>query len=48
MRPGISHASLGAGRHACVGAPLVRVATIAATLALVERFSSIQLVVPIE
>ena len=30
------------------GAPLIRVATIAATLALVERFSSMQLVTPIE
>jgi len=48
MRPRISHVSLGGGRNACVGAPLIRVATIAATLALVERFSSIQLVAPIE
>src|SRR6202041_3067606 len=48
IRPRISHVSLGAGRNACAGAPLIRVATIAATLALVERFSSIQLVAPIE
>jgi cytochrome P450 len=48
MRPRISHVSLGAGRNACVGAPLVRVAAITATLALVERFESIQLVAPIE
>jgi cytochrome P450 len=48
VRPRISHVSLGGGRNACVGAPLIRVATIAATLALVERFSSIQLVAPIE
>ena len=48
MRPRISHVSLGGGRNACVGAPLIRVATIATTLALVERFSSIQLVAPIE
>jgi hypothetical protein len=48
MRQRVSHVSLGTGRHACVGAPLIRVATIAATLALVERFSSVQLVAPIE
>ena len=48
MRPRISHVSLGAGLHACVGAPLVRVAAVAATLALVERFESVQLVAPIE
>ena len=48
MRPRISHVSLGAGRNACVGAPLVRVAAITPTLALVERFESIELVAPIE
>ena len=48
MRPRISHLSLGAGPHACVGAPLIRMATIATTLALVERFSSVQLITPIE
>ncbi len=48
MRARISHVSLGAGLHACVGAPLIRVAAIAATLALVERFSSVQLIEPIE
>jgi cytochrome P450 len=48
MRSRIGHVSLGAGRNACVGAPLVRVAAITATLALVERFESIQLVAPIE
>ena len=48
MRPRISHVSLGAGPHACVGAPLIRMATIAATLALVERFASVQLIPPIE
>jgi cytochrome P450 len=48
MRARIGHVSLGAGRNACVGAPLVRVAAITATLALVERFESIQLVTPIE
>jgi cytochrome P450 len=48
MRPRISHVSLGAGPHACVGAPLIRMATIATTLALVERFSSVQLIPPIE
>jgi hypothetical protein len=48
MRPRVDHLSLGAGLHACVGAPLVRLATVATTLALVERFSSVQLVPPIE
>ena len=47
MRPHISHLSLGAGPHACVGAPLIRMATIAATLALVERFPSVRLIPPI-
>jgi cytochrome P450 len=48
IRTRISHVNLGAGLHACVGAPLVRVAAIAATLALVERFSSVELMEPIE
>jgi cytochrome P450 len=48
MRPRINHLSLGAGPHACVGAPLIRMATIATTLALVERFSSARLIAPIE
>jgi cytochrome P450 len=47
-RPRIGHVSLGAGRNACVAAPLIRIATIAATLALVERFSSIRLLEPVE
>jgi cytochrome P450 len=47
-RARISHVSLGAGLHACVGAPLVRMATIVTTLALVERFSSVRLIAPIE
>jgi len=47
-RARISHFSLGAGPHACVGAPLLRMAAIATTLPLVERFSSVQLVPPIE
>jgi cytochrome P450 len=47
MRTRIGHLNLGAGLHACVGAPLVRVAAIAATMALVERFSSVQLIGPI-
>jgi cytochrome P450 len=47
-RTRISHVNLGAGLHACVGAPLVRVAAIASTLALVERFSSVELMEPIE
>jgi cytochrome P450 len=48
MRSRISHVSLGAGLHACVGAPLIRMATIAATLALVERFPSVQVIGPVE
>jgi cytochrome P450 len=48
MRTRISHVSLGAGPHACVGAPLVRMAIIVSTLALVERFSSVRLSAPIE
>lgn len=48
IRTRISHVNLGAGLHACVGAPLVRVAAIAATLALVERFSSVELIQPID
>jgi cytochrome P450 len=48
IRPRISHLSLGAGPHACVGAPLIRMATIATTLALVERFSSARVIAPIE
>lgn len=39
--------SLGAGRHRCVGAPLIRVAALATTLALVERFPSLQVVEPV-
>jgi cytochrome P450 len=47
-RARISHFSLGAGPHACVAAPLIRTAMMAATLALVERFSSVRLARPIE
>jgi cytochrome P450 len=48
MRPRIGHVSLGAGRNACVGAPLIRMASVAETLALVERFSGIRLLEPVE
>jgi cytochrome P450 len=48
MRARIGHVNLGAGLHACVGAPLVRVAAIATTMALVERFSTVELIEPIE
>jgi cytochrome P450 len=48
MRTRIGHVNLGAGLHACVGAPLVRVAAIATTMALVERFSSVELMEPID
>jgi cytochrome P450 len=47
-RSRIGHVSLGAGLHACVGAPLIRAAVLAATLPLVERFSIIELAQPIE
>jgi cytochrome P450 len=47
-RPRIGHLSLGAGRNACVGAPMIRMATVTATLALVERFSSVRLLEPVE
>ena len=47
MRRGLGQVSLGAGRHACVGAPLIRTATLATTCALVERFSTIRLLLPI-
>jgi cytochrome P450 len=47
-RTRIAHLNLGAGLHACVGAPLVRLAAIAATMALVERFSSVELIEPID
>jgi cytochrome P450 len=48
MRTRIGHVNLGAGLHACVGAPLVRVAAIATTMALVERFSMVDLIEPID
>jgi cytochrome P450 len=47
-RTRIGHVNLGAGLHACIGAPLVRVAAIATTMALVERFSCVELIEPID
>jgi cytochrome P450 len=46
-RPGVAQMSLGAGRHHCVGAPLIRVAATAATLPLVERFPPLRLAEPV-
>jgi cytochrome P450 len=36
--------ALGAGPHSCVGASFVRIAAIAATRALIERFAAIELI----
>lgn len=47
MRRGLGQVSLGAGRHACVGAPLIRTAALAATYALVERLPEVRLLSPI-
>jgi cytochrome P450 len=47
MRPGLGQVSLGAGRNICVGAPLIRTATLAATYALVERFPKVRLLSPV-
>lgn len=47
MRRGLGQVSLGAGRHACVGAPLIRTATVAATYTLVERLPKVRLLSPI-
>jgi len=46
-RPGIKHLALGAGPHACVGASLIRLAAIAITRPLVERFSTATLSEPV-
>ena len=48
IRTRIGHVNLGVGLHACVGAPLVRVAAITSTMALVERFPSVELIDPID
>jgi cytochrome P450 len=47
MRRSLGQVSLGAGRHACVGAPLIRTATLAATYTLVERLPRVRLLAPI-
>ncbi|HEX9201706.1 MAG TPA: cytochrome P450 [Acidobacteriaceae bacterium] len=47
-RGGAGHFTLGAGGHACVGAPLLRCAAIAGTLPLVESFVAAELAGPIE
>jgi cytochrome P450 len=46
-RPRLVHLSLGAGRHHCVGAPLIRAAAVAATLPLIERFPRLRLLEPV-
>ena len=47
MRRSLGQVSLGAGRNACVGAPLIRTATLAATYTLVERFPNLRLLSPV-
>lgn len=42
------HLALGAGAHSCVGAGLIRMAVLAGTRPLVERFSEAKLVEPVE
>lgn len=48
MRRGLSQVSLGAGRHVCVGGPVVRLAAMMTTYALLERFSSMTLIRSVE
>jgi cytochrome P450 len=47
MRRDLGQVSLGAGRNICVGAPLIRTATLAATYTLVESFPGVRLLAPI-
>jgi len=47
-RSNLIQLSLGAGRHQCVGAPLIRIVAVAATLPLVERFPRPRLMDPIQ
>jgi len=42
------HLALGAGAHACVGASLIRMAAVAITRSLVERFASVTPASPVE
>jgi len=48
MRRNLSQLSLGTGRHACVGAPLIRMIATVTTYALLEQLSSPKLLEPIE
>jgi len=47
-RRDVTQLMLGAGMHACVGAPLIRLAAVATTLSLVERFESVELAKTVE
>jgi cytochrome P450 len=47
-RRGVRHLALGAGPHACPGAPLIRMASKVATSAFVEKFHSASVCEPIE
>jgi cytochrome P450 len=47
-RSGTKHLALGAGAHSCIGAGLIRMAVLASTGPLVERFSGARLVEPVE
>jgi cytochrome P450 len=48
MRRGAQHLTLGAGSHACVAASLIRMAAIAITRPLVQRFASANLALPVD
>ena len=47
-RRDVTQLMLGAGMHACVGAPLIRLAAVATTLSLVERFERVDLAETVE
>ena len=47
-RRGVQHLALGAGPHSCAGAPLIRMASKAATVAFVQEFRSAILCEPVE
>jgi cytochrome P450 len=47
-RRATSHLTLGAGPHSCVGASLIRMAAVAITQPLLERFATADLIEPVE
>lgn len=47
-RPGRGHLALGAAGHSCVGASLIRMATVMISQPLLERFSHAMLIDPVE